>query len=92
MNHEAGMDEMGTARVASEGHSEGVKGQEAVSSQAPKADPVKPAAAKKAPAKKPAPAPEVTQASVASKTTPEAAKVVGETIAPKGAAKPPPSA
>jgi len=64
MDHEAGMDEMGTARVASEGHSEGVKGQEAVASQAAKAEPVKSAAAKKAPvkrapAKKPAPAPEV---------------------------------
>lgn len=39
----------------------------------------------------PAPAPEVSQASVATKKAPDAPKVVGETIAPKGA-KPSPSA
>ena len=67
---------------------------EAAAAAAAAASPA-PAAAKKAAdddVVAPAPAPEVTQASVASKTTPEAAKVVGETIAPKGAAKPPPSA
>ena len=49
MDHETGMDEMGTARLAIEGHSEVVKGQESVVSQAPKAEPVKAAARLAAP-------------------------------------------